>query len=64
MFKGGEDVTGETTKIYIRRGKNGYKYAAYTASGDFIGNLEHLRDARERWKRQIKAGIVQLVRDL
>ena len=34
----------ETTKIYIRRGKNGYKYAAYTASGDFIGNLEHLRD--------------------
>ena len=54
----------ETIKIYIRRGKNGYKYAAYTASGDFIGNLEHLRDAREHWNHQIKAGIVQLVRDL
>lgn len=62
--KGGGDMPKETTKIYIRRGKNGYKYAAYTASGDFIGNLEHLRDAREHWKREIKAGIVQLVRDL
>lgn len=57
-------MTKETTKIYIRRGKNGYKYAAYTASGGFIGNLEHLRDAREHWNHQIKAGIVQLVRDL
>lgn len=52
------------TTIYIRRGKNGYKYAAYTENGDFIGNLERLRDAREHWKRQIKLGIVKLVREL
>ena len=57
-------MPGEITKIYIRRGKNSYKYAAYTESGDFIGNLEHLRDARKHWKHQIKSGIVQLVRDL
>lgn len=54
----------KVTIIYIRRGKNGFPYAAYTASGDFIGNLERLRDAREHWKRQIKLGIVKLVREL
>ena len=54
----------QITTIYIRRGKNGYPYAAYTSNGDFIGNLKHLRDARNHWKKEIKEGRVKLVREL
>lgn len=50
--------------IYIRRGINGFPYAAYTQKGQFIGNFRHLRDARKHWKKEIKWGLVHLVREL
>lgn len=50
--------------IYIKRGANGHKYAAYTSSGKFIGNLGRLSDARKHWKKEIEMGLVKLVREL
>ncbi len=49
--------------IYIRQGTN-FPYAAYTDTGEFICNLEHLRDARKHWKFEIETGLVRLKRDL
>ena len=50
--------------IYIRRGINGYPYAAYTESGQFITNLDRLGDAKKIWCIEIKLGSVELKRDL
>lgn len=50
--------------IYIRRGLNGFPYAAYTQNGRFICNFRHLRDAQKHWEKEIKWGLVRLVRDL
>ena len=50
--------------IYIRRGKNGYQYAAYTESGQFITNLDRLGDAKKIWCIEIKLGSVEPKRDL
>lgn len=50
--------------IYIRRGINGYPYAAYTERGQFITNLDRLEDARKIWCIEIKLGSVELKRDL
>lgn len=50
--------------IYIKRGTNGHRYAAYTASGRFIGNIDRLGDARKHWKKEIEMGLVKLVREL
>lgn len=50
--------------IYIKRGANGHKYAAYTSSGRFIGNLDRLSDARKHWKKEIEMGLVKLIREL
>lgn len=50
--------------IYIKRGTNGHRYAAYTSSGRFIGNLDRLSDARKHWKKEIEMGLVKLVRKL
>lgn len=50
--------------IRIKRGINGHRYAAYTSSGRFIGNLDRLSDARKHWKKEIEMGLVKLVREL
>lgn len=50
--------------IYIRRGKNGHPYAAYTESGQFITNLDRLGDARKIWGIETKLGLIELKRDL
>lgn len=50
--------------IYIRHGLNGFPYAAYTENWRFIANFRHLRDARKHWQKEIKLGLVRLVRDL
>ena len=50
--------------VYIRRGLNGFPYAAYTAGGRVIAIFRHLRDARKHWEKEIKWGLVRLVRDL
>ena len=50
--------------IYIRRGINGFPYAAYTKNGSFICNFSNLRDAKKRWEKEIKMQLVRLVRDL
>lgn len=54
----------EKTVIKIRRGLNGFKYSAYDAQGNFIGNFEKLADVRRHWLREIKWGQVVLVREL
>ena len=50
--------------IYIRCGVNGYPYAAYTESGQFITNLDRLGDARKIWGIETKLGLIELKRDL
>lgn len=50
--------------IRIRRGINGYKYCACSDNGKYIGNLEHLRDARLHWKKEIEWGLIKLIREL
>lgn len=50
--------------IKIRRGLNGYRYAAYSSNGQFICNFDKLSDARKNWNVEIKLGHVVLVREL
>lgn len=57
-------MAGHPKIIYIRHGLNGFPYAAYTERGRFIANFRHLRDARKHWGKEIKLGLVRLVRDL
>lgn len=39
------------TIIKIRRGINGFKYAACDMDGNFIGNLNSLSEAIQYWKK-------------
>ncbi|MDY4923327.1 hypothetical protein [Frisingicoccus sp.] len=57
-------MAGEITIIRIRRGLNGFPYAAYNNAGHFITNLDRLADARKHWKKEIELGLVKLVREL
>lgn len=57
-------MAGEITIIRIRRGLNGYPYAACNNAGHFITNLDRLADARKHWKKEIEWGLVKLVREL
>ena len=41
-------------KILIRRGLNGHKYSACDEHGNFIGNLDNLRQARKIWGPEIQ----------
>lgn len=50
--------------IKIRRGLNGFPYAAYSEKGIFIANFKKLADAREHWKWEINHGMVKLIREL
>ena len=50
--------------ILIRRGLNGYKYAACDEHGNFIGNLDNLRQARKIWGPRIQSGEIQLIKQL
>ena len=50
--------------ILIRRGLNGYKYAACDSCGNFIGNLDNLRQAHKIWGPGIRAGEIQLIKQL
>ena len=50
--------------ILIRRGLNGHKYAACDSCGNFIGNLDNLRQARKIWGPGIRAGKIQLIKQL
>lgn len=52
------------TLIRVRRGINGYRYAACDENGYFIRNFEKLSDIREHWKLEIRWGQVQLIREL
>lgn len=52
------------TIIRVRRGINGSRYSACNAHGHWIGNLEHLSDARKHWGNEIRWGVVALVREL
>ena len=52
------------TIIKIRRGINGFKYAACDVDGNFIWNLNRLSEASQYWKKEIKTGNVRLVREL
>lgn len=53
-----------TTIIKIRKGVNGYRYAACDSNGYWIANLTRLSDARKHWQREIKAGAIILIREL
>lgn len=57
-------MTNAKTIIKIRRGVNGFKYAACDKDGYFIRNIKNLSDARKYWKTDIKYGNVELVRVL
>lgn len=59
-----EHMAEHSKTIYIRHGLNGFPYAAYTENWRFIANFRHLRDARKHWQKEIKLGLVRLVRDL
>lgn len=48
------------TIIKIRRGINGFKYAACDMDGNFIWNLNRLSEASQYWKKEIKTGNVRL----
>lgn len=52
------------TLIRVRRGINGYRYAACDEKGYFIRNFEKLSDIRKHWKMEIQWGQVQLIREL
>ena len=52
------------TIIRVRRGMNGFKYAACDNGGYFIGNFERLADVRKHWNYEIKLGYIVLVREL
>lgn len=52
------------TIIKIRRGVNGFKYAACDKDGYFLCNMNKLSDARKYWEKDIKYGNVELVREL
>lgn len=52
------------TIIKIRRGINGFKYAACDMDGNFIWNLNRLSEASQYWKKEIKTGNVRLIREL
>lgn len=52
------------TVIKVRRGLNGYKYAACRDNGGFIRNFEKLADVRRHWSKKNKMGVVALVREL
>lgn len=54
----------EKTIIRVRKGVNGFKYSACDKDGYFIGNLKKLADARKYWKKEIKWGYVEIVREL
>lgn len=53
-----------TTIIKVRRGINGFKYAACDKYGYFIGNFRKLSDVRKHWNIEIRRGQVQLIREL
>ena len=57
-------MAGEVTIIRIRRGLNGYPYAACNNDGHFITNLDRLADAIKHWKKEIELGLVKLVLEL
>ena len=50
--------------IKIRRGLNGFRYAAYNEKGIFIANFEKLADIRKHWKWEIDHGMIKLTREL
>ena len=52
------------TIIRIRRGINGFPYAACADAGYFIRNISRLGDARKHWQQEIKWGQVKLIREL
>lgn len=52
------------TTIRVRRGLNGFKYSACRENGEFIGNFAKLSDVRRHWSKEIKWGLVVLVREL
>ncbi|MED9905274.1 MAG: hypothetical protein UFG06_13980 [Lachnospiraceae bacterium] len=52
------------TVIKVRRGLNGFKYSACRENGEFIGNFAKLADVRRHWAREIRWGVVLLVREL
>ncbi len=54
----------QVTIIRVRRGINGFKYSACNENGYFIGNFEKLADVRRHWQREIRWGVVVLVREL
>lgn len=54
----------QPTIIKVRRGINGFKYAACDANGYFIGNFRKLSDVRKHWSVEIRRGQVQLIREL
>ena len=51
-------------KILIRRGLNGHKYSVCDEHGNFIGNLDNLRQARKIWGPRIQSGEIQLIKQL
>lgn len=51
-------------KIIVRRGLNGFRYAAYTEKGAFIANFEKLVDVRRHWRKEIELERVEIVRQL
>lgn len=57
-------MAGEVTIIRVRRGINGFPYAACDNSGYFIGNFSKLGEVRKHWQQEIKWGQVELVREL
>ena len=52
------------TIIRVRRGMNGFKYAACDNCGHFIGNFRKLSDVRKHWNYEIKHGYIVLIREL
>ena len=52
------------TIIRIRRGINGFPYAACDDAGYFIRNFSRLGDARKHWEMEIRRGQVKLIREL
>lgn len=52
------------TIIRVRRGINGFPYAACDEDGGFIRNFNRLADVRNHWKKEIQWGYVKLIREL
>lgn len=57
-------MTKEITIIRIRKGINGFRYSACDNDGFWIGNFDRLSEVRNYWKREIRWGLVQLIREL